>query len=84
MILWRFLTLRRCAETVVLSEVRLKDLFDSFKEAYESVALAKGIKLAIDCSGNAGDIAIETDREKLIAIVSRLVKNAVKYTDKVK
>lgn len=70
------------AETVVLSEVRLKDLFDSFKEAYESVALAKGIKLAIDCSGNAGDISIETDREKLIAIVSRLVKNAVKYTDK--
>jgi signal transduction histidine kinase len=68
-------------ERIVVSGVNVGELLDNMEEAYAPVAAEKGVAFELDCDMDAGGLLIHTDKEKLTAILSRLIKNAVKYTD---
>ena len=56
---------------------QIKYIYTFFKPEVE----AKGMKLSFQISLPAKEATIKTDREKLYAILTNLVKNAIKYTD---
>ncbi|MEI7982146.1 MAG: ATP-binding protein, partial [Bacteroidota bacterium] len=62
------------SETNVNEQVEY--IFDHFKPEAES----KGIALSFKTTLSSNDAVIHTDREKLHAILAKLVKNAIKYT----
>jgi len=57
--------------------VQTEYIYNFFKPEAE----AKGIRLILRNSLPAGEATILTDREKLYAILTNLVKNAIKYTE---
>lgn len=57
---------------------QIEYIYTFFKPEVE----AKGIKLSFKNSLPAKEAIIKTDREKLYAILTNLVKNAIKYTEK--
>ena len=56
----------------------LQDIFDFFLPQAE----AKNLKLKLNAEPGIGKSTIQTDRYKLEAVITNLVKNALKYTDK--
>ncbi len=57
---------------------QIEYIYTFFKPEVET----KGIKLSFKTSLTAKEAIINTDREKLYAILTNLVKNAIKYTEK--
>lgn len=53
----------------------LKEICEFFKQEVE----AKGMKLIFRSPESADEVIIDTDREKLFAIFTNLIKNAIKY-----
>ena len=64
------------AETDVIEQIGF--IFTFFKPEAE----AKGLQLTLKKGLTQNEGRITTDREKLYAILTNLVKNAIKYTDK--
>jgi signal transduction histidine kinase len=68
--------------SIQLSEVNInqvtEDIFDFFKPDAEQ----KGLNLTFTNSKKSGKAIIKTDKEKLHAIITNLVKNAFKFTGK--
>jgi len=56
---------------------QLEYIYTFFKPEVE----AKGLKLSLKKALPANEAILETDREKVFAILTNLVKNAIKYTD---
>ncbi len=56
---------------------QLEYLFAFFKPEVEG----KGMKISYTCSLSGIEARISTDREKLYAILTNLIKNAIKYSD---
>lgn len=63
------------------SKVHINEQMDFIASFFAPEAKAKGIKLTYTKGLMMKESAIETDLEKFIAILTNLVKNAIKYTD---
>ena len=63
-----------------LESVDLSDVVGGLADMFESAAESKGVKLG--CSVPPEPIVVRSHRQKLLRLVSNLVDNAVKYTDR--
>ena len=63
-----------------LEEMQESDVIGGLADMFESAAEAKGVKLGCDVPSEP--IVVRSHRQKLLRLVSNLVDNAVKYTDK--
>ena len=61
-------------------DVDLSDVITGLADMFESAAESKGVKLS--CDVPLEPIVVRSHRQKLLRLVSNLVDNAVKYTDK--
>ena len=61
-------------------DVDLSDVITGLADMFESAAESKGVKLS--CNVPLEPIVVRSHRQKLLRLVSNLVDNAVKYTDK--
>ena len=67
---------------VAFSETNIKDLLAYTYNFFKPEAEQKGLQIFSDKLSTSADFIIKTDREKLYAILTNLVKNAIKFTDK--
>jgi len=65
---------------VSLSETNVNEQLNFVYRFFEPEAEQKGLKLLMQNSLSLSEAIIRTDREKLYAILTNLVKNAIKYT----
>lgn len=65
---------------VVISAMNINEQIDSIHSFFKPEAEAKGVELLSKKTLVAGEATIKTDSEKLYAILTNLVKNAVKFT----
>ncbi|WP_157482981.1 PAS domain-containing protein, partial [Geofilum rubicundum] len=63
-----------------IQETNIAEQVDYIYTFFKPEAEAKGLKLSVNCALPADQAAILTDREKLYAILTNLVKNALKHT----
>ncbi len=66
--------------SVSISEIKLEYLLKSLYDFFRPEAVAKGIELKIAADLINTSITIKTDEEKLFAILTNLIKNAIKFT----
>ncbi len=62
------------------TQVDINELFDFTQKVFMLEADKKGLSLVVSKPTHSDNLIVETDREKLFAILSHLVKNAIKYT----
>lgn len=67
---------------VTLKESNINEQLDFIYTFFKPQVEAKGMKLELSDMLPAERAAVVTDREKLFAILTNLVKNAIKYSDK--
>jgi len=67
---------------VVFKETNINEQIDFIYNFFKPEAEAKGIELFIKNTLKQEDAIINTDREKVFAILTNLFKNSIKYTDK--
>jgi PAS domain S-box-containing protein len=65
---------------VSLSETNINDQIEYLCTFFKPTAEQKGIDLLFNCSITGKDAVLTTDREKLYAILTNLIKNALKFT----
>ncbi len=63
-----------------LKESNINEQIEYIYTFFEPEAEAKGIKLSFKTTLTAKEAIVKTDREKVYAILTNLVKNAIKYT----
>ncbi len=66
---------------VNISEVNINELTEYLYSFFKPETEKKGIQLSFKHILPAEEAIIKTDREKIYAIITNLVKNAIKYTD---
>jgi signal transduction histidine kinase len=66
---------------VSISETNINELLDYLYTFYNPQAVQKGIGLSVRKTLQLKEAVIKTDREKILVIISNLVKNAFKYTE---
>jgi PAS domain S-box-containing protein len=64
------------------SQVNIKEEIHSLYEFFKEEAFTKGLNMYISDNLPSGNSIIQTDRIKVNSIISNLIKNAIKYTDK--
>jgi PAS domain S-box-containing protein len=67
---------------VDISECNINDKLEYLYSFFEPEARLKGLKLTYETLFHTDDAIIETDKQKLCAILTNLIKNAVKFTSK--
>ena len=67
---------------VLLKETNINEQLEFIFKLLNREVEQKGLHLSLKKSLSPYEAIIETDREKLYAILANLVKNAIKYTDK--
>lgn len=67
---------------VSISSVNISELFNYIYSFFLPEVESKGMKLVCNNKYLTNELIIETDQEKLYAIMINLVKNAIKYTEK--
>ncbi|MDD2799217.1 MAG: PAS domain S-box protein [Bacteroidales bacterium] len=69
---------------VSISEVDINEQIDYLCSLFAAEAQAKGVSFLCHCKEKqiSHNSIIKTDKEKLYAILSNLIKNAIKYTDR--
>jgi len=67
--------------TLNVTETNINESLDFVYSFFEQEAKAKGVDLLITHRLTAEHAVIETDREKIYAILTNLVKNAIKFSD---
>jgi signal transduction histidine kinase len=65
---------------IVPSNVNCKDVVNEVVDKYRSQAQKKGLVIQIEIPD--GDVRCYTGRNQLVEVISQLVSNAIKYTDK--
>lgn len=68
--------------TLSMSQVNIIDTLENINTLLKPDAEQKGLKLLLKNSLLLNKATIRTDKEKFIAIVNNLVKNAIRYTNK--
>ncbi len=66
---------------VYISKTNLKEVLDYIFTFFKPETDIKGLDLKLKMEVAPNEIIVNTDREKLYAILTNLVKNAIKYTD---
>lgn len=69
-------------EEVVLSETVLNDQLRFIHTFFSSEAELKGLTISLDCPLPDKETRIICDKEKVYAVLTNLIKNAIKFTDK--
>jgi PAS domain S-box-containing protein len=64
------------------SEINVNELIDYIYTFFYPEAQQKGLEISCEKNLSNSDSAIISDKEKLYAILTNLVKNAIKYTEK--
>ena len=67
---------------VNIQETNVKNSIEYIYSFFKPEAEDKGLQLLINCEEVSREVIIKTDREKLYAILTNLVKNAIKFTNK--
>lgn len=67
---------------VNMSELNMNEQIEYIYTFFKPEIESKGIRFLLKNSLPLGNVIIKTDREKLFAILTNLVKNAIKYTEK--
>jgi len=67
---------------VSVSEININELFEYIYVFFKTEAMHKGIVLNVVNELASNESVISTDSEKIYAILTNLVKNAIKYTNK--
>lgn len=67
---------------VEIQEININNQLNYIHEFFSLEAGLKGLKLINANAAKTAEITIRTDREKVLAIVTNLVKNAIKYSKK--
>ena len=67
---------------VSVSEAYVNEQTETLFTFFKPEAEKKGLQLFLKNALSSSEAIIETDREKLYAILTNLIKNAIKYTDK--
>jgi PAS domain S-box-containing protein len=67
---------------VSVSETNMNDQLDFLFKFFHAEAEKKGLQLISKTTFQQRDSIVFTDREKLFSILTNLIKNAIKYTDK--
>jgi signal transduction histidine kinase len=65
-----------------VSEIVVNDLVSNILDVFEGEADEKGIKLIYDKPKNLDQLLINSDRIKIEQVLSNLIKNALKFTEK--
>lgn len=65
---------------IEMTDININDLMDSFYYQYMPEAMNKGLTLTCHKDFRDSNALIESDGQKLSAIFSNLIKNAIKYT----
>ncbi len=68
--------------TVAVSEVNVAEKLRSMYSFFKPEAEKKGIQISLNNSLSKQESIIQTDKEKLNSILTNLIKNAIKYSDK--
>jgi PAS domain S-box-containing protein len=68
--------------TLKMAESNIVDLLEYIHTFFKPEAEAKGIRLSVSNKLTHREATFITDREKLYAILTNLVKNAIKYSDR--
>ena len=66
---------------IIIQDVNVNELIKDIYQFFKPEARRKGIDLVIENNHNLEDVIVQTDREKLYAILTNLIKNAIKYTN---
>ena len=66
---------------VSLSETIVNEQLEFIHNFFKAEVEPKGLKLSLKNSLSSSEVLMRTDREKLYAILTNLVKNAIKYTN---
>ncbi|WP_372751425.1 PAS domain S-box protein [Labilibaculum sp.] len=67
--------------TLELEKININEQIDYLYDIFNSEVEAKGIAFSFKKGLLEKEIVIRTDKDKFIAILSKLIKNAIKYTD---
>jgi len=67
---------------VVLKEININDHLESLVKFFQPETAKKGLKLIVDLSLPNESEIVETDESKLDSILTNLIKNAIKFTEK--
>lgn len=67
---------------VVISEIKINEQIDNLQSFFQSEAEKKGLKLYCEKGLPATEAILFSDKEKLFAVFTNLIKNAIKYTEK--
>lgn len=67
---------------VSISEVNINDQLDQLYSFFEPEVVEKGLKFIYKKSLSPNEAVIKTDNIKLYGILSNIIKNAIKFTDK--
>lgn len=68
--------------TLIMSEFDLLDEFDNLCKFFQLEAEKKGLILRVNKELEIGKTRIKTDKSKLLSILTNLLKNAIKFTDR--
>jgi signal transduction histidine kinase len=66
--------------SISTSPTGINEQIDFIQEFFTPEVEKKGVRITYKCSLPAQDAIVNTDREKLYAILTNLVKNAIKFT----
>lgn len=67
---------------VNLSEVDIYSILDYHLQFYRDSAAEKGLELILNTTGLSDDISFISDKQKIHGILSNLINNAIKFTNK--
>ncbi len=62
--------------------VNINEQVDYLFKFFSAEAIGKGLEFIKYCPGNYDEAVIFTDKEKLYAILTNMIKNSIKFTDK--
>jgi len=69
-------------EKLYISEINVNEQIEELYRFFEQAAKKKGIKLSFENALPAQRVRIKTDKTKFVSVLTNLVNNAIKYTDK--
>jgi len=67
---------------IFISETNVNEQIEYIHTFFKPEVEKKGMKIFFRCGLPVKEVVIKTDREKIYAILTNLIKNAIKYSDK--